>query len=284
MAARNNTIFDQFLVPVLRFFVDENELKRTYESIDWEAETQRLSNPTVVYPEYYRSQNFHGIQGGYLTANAATTYDAVTQYALPPNETLVRQDLLNAVQSKPRRILDLGCGTGSMTLLLQQRFPEADVIGLDMSPHMLVMAERKAQQAHLPIQWQHGLAEATGLPAGSVDLISIALLFHETPPSVAIAILREAHRLLRAGGEVLVLDGKQSTLRHAEWLTQIFEEPYIRDYAAASVDAWMGTAGFGAVRTQDVWLLHQLTRGVKGIAPEEADWSGDENWAVGVAG
>ncbi len=67
-------------------------------------------------------------------------------------------------------------------------------------------------------------------------------------------------------GEVLVLDGSQKVLRQTEWLTQIFEEPYIHAYASESLDAWMGAAGFGSVRTQDVWLIHQLTRGVKPLA------------------
>jgi hypothetical protein len=72
--------------------------------------------------------------------------------------------------------------------------------------------------------------------------------------------------LLRAGGEVLILDGNQKTIRQVDWLSEIFEEPYIRAYAADSVDAWMGSAGFEAVQTQDVWAIHQLTKGVKPIA------------------
>jgi len=264
MTVHNDSIFERFLAPIFKnFLIDQEELRRLHQSIDWEVATNRMSNPTITYPTYYAHQNFHGIEGGYLNAGAAVTYDPVTQYVLPPNETIVRQSLVDAVQAQPRRILDLGCGTGSTTLLLKQAFPQAEVIGLDLSPYMLVMADYKAKKAGLNVHWRHGNAEMTGLPSASVDLVTASLLFHETPPIVSRKILMECHRLLTVGGEVLVLDGSQKVLRQTEWLTQIFEEPYIRAYASESLDAWMGAAGFGSVRTQDVWLIHQLTRGVK---------------------
>jgi hypothetical protein len=65
-------------------------------------------------------------------------------------------------------------------------------------------------------------------------------------------------------------------LRQAHWLTDIFEEPYIQDYAAESVDAWMGEAGFGAVQTRSVWGIHQVTRGVKPASSQTVDFS--SNW------
>jgi ubiquinone/menaquinone biosynthesis C-methylase UbiE len=264
MAVHKDTLFERFLAPIFRtFLVDQDAIRRFSESIDWDTATQRLTNPKVTYPDYYASQNFHGIQGGYLTTSAAVTYDPVTQYALPPGENLVRQGLIDAIQTQPRRILDLGCGTGSTTLLLKQAFPQAEVIGLDLSPYMLVVAEEKARKAGLDIRWRHGNAEQTGFPDVSFDLVTISLLFHETPPAIARRILRECHRILTVGGEVVVLDGSQKVLRQTEWLTQIFEEPYIQAYAAGSLDAWMGAAGFGAVQTQDLWMVHQVTRGVK---------------------
>lgn len=266
MTTRTDTLFERFLAPVFRVLINQDEMRRVYERTDWAAESQRFSHPTLVYPDYYQSQNFHGIEGGYLTIGAAVAYDPITQYALPPGELLVRQALIDAIQTTPRRILDLGCGTGSGTLMLKQAFPDAEVIGLDLSPFMLVAAAQKAETAGLTIHWQHGTAEQTGFPAAAFDLVTASLLFHETPPDIAKAILREGYRLLTVGGEMLVLDGSQRVLRQTEWLTNIFEEPYIQAYAAGSVDAWMGAAGFGAVRTQDVWWLHQLTRGVKPLS------------------
>lgn len=269
MAVRQDTIWQRFLSPVVRLFIDEEGLRRYAQSIDWQKESDRFRRPDVTIPSYYSSQNFHGIEGGYLTPGAAVSYDPITHHVLPPNETLVRQGLIESILGKPRRILDLGCGTGSTTLMLKQAFPQAEVIGLDLSPYMLVRAEDKAKTAGIDIQWRHGLAEQTGFPDAYFDLVTASLLFHETPPAVSQSILGESFRLLKVGGEVLILDGSQKTLRHLDWLNNIFEEPYIHAFAAGSVDAWMGRAGFEAVQTQDLWLIHQVTRGVKPITVED---------------
>lgn len=279
MAVRKDTIFERFLAPVFRLILDEEALQRFYDSIDWEQEASRFCQPNLITPDYYSSQNFHGIAGGYLNPRAAVSYDAITQYVLAPHETLVRQGLINAVGGQPRRILDLGCGTGSTTLMLKQAFPQADAIGLDLSPYMLVAADLKAKKAGLTIEWRQGNAEQTGFPDASFDLVTASLLFHETPLPVSRAILRESFRLLTVGGQVLILDGNQKTLRFAEWLTEIFEEPYIKSYATGSVEAWMGAAGFGAVRTEELWWLHQVTRGVKPIPGEESESVSANQWS-----
>lgn len=263
MATGQDTLWEKFLQPIFGFLIDREALKELFEKIDWDTQSDRLSNPSLIYPEYYSSQNFHGIKGGYLTTGAALTYDPVTKYALPPNEDWNREAVIKAITCNPHKILDLGCGTGSTTMMLKQAFPKADVIGLDLSPQMLVMSQYKAQQAGLDIQWVHGIAEATEFANGEFDVVTASLLFHETPPSISQAVLKEAYRLLKPGGQVIILDGHQKTLRNTIWLTDIFEEPYIKEYAAGSVDAWLGQAGFNQVLTEDVCWTNQLSTGVK---------------------
>jgi ubiquinone/menaquinone biosynthesis C-methylase UbiE len=269
MATQPKSLFDQFLAPIFQnFLIDRDAILRLRNSIDWEAGIAAFTNPQVIYPEYYKASNFHGIENGYLTLDAALTYDPVTQYVLPPGETWVRESLVKAIQGHPRRILDLGCGTGSTTLLLKQRFPQAEIIGLDLSPHMLVMADYKAKAAQLEITYRHGNAMATGLPDGCFDVVCATLLFHETPPAVAKTILRESFRLLAPGGQMLILDGNQRTLRATEWLNTLFEEPFIHDYGQGNVDAWLRFAGFEAVHTEDVFWLNQLSYARKPLPVE----------------
>ncbi|MBH8564401.1 methyltransferase domain-containing protein [Nostoc sp. CENA67] len=271
MAVHQNPMWENFLSPMVRFLIDEEKWRRYADSIDWEKQSDRLRQPDVIIPSYYDSQNFHGVEGGYLNPQAAVSYDPITQYVLLPNETVVRQALIDAVKVQPRRILDLGCGTGSTTLMLKQAFPQAEVIGLDLSPYMLVRAEDKARRAGLDIRWRHGNAEKTNFRDGAFDLVTASLLFHEIPSVVCQAILRESFRLLVAGGQILVLDGNQKTLHQLDWLNDIFEEPYIREYAAGNLAANISAVGFAAVQTQDVWWVNQVNSGVKPISSTDVN-------------
>ena len=88
MTTGQDTLREKFLQPLFGFLIDRQSLKELSDSIDWEAGCDRLANPDLVYPDYYSSQNFHGIEGGYLNSGAAVTYDSVTKHALPPNEDL----------------------------------------------------------------------------------------------------------------------------------------------------------------------------------------------------
>ncbi|MCG8364715.1 MAG: class I SAM-dependent methyltransferase [Pseudanabaenales cyanobacterium] len=261
-----NPIWRLFLKSMIRVLIGADN-QRLYDTLDWRQACDRLQQTDLMYPCYYSTQNFHGIKGGYLTSVAAVTYDSITAYASPPNETWIRQQLLIPIQGQPRRILDLGCGTGSTTLMLKQAFPPAMVIGLDLSPYMLTVAEHKAQQRGLTIQWRHGLAEATGLETASFDLVTVSMVLHETPPCISQLILQECFRLLQPGGQLIVLDGNQKILRHTDWLIKLFREPYSKVYAAGSVDAWLRMARFEAVQTRYVGWIHQVTHGIKPVSP-----------------
>jgi len=256
----------QFLLKSLFRRILGEETLQFYETIDWIQASEQFRQPNLISPSYYSSKNFHGIEGGYLNPIAAITYDTVTAFASPPNETWIRQQLVTAISGEPSRILDLGCGTGSTTLMLKQAFPQAIVMGLDLSPYMLVVANHKARQAALEIQWWHGLAENTDLDNATFDLITISMLFHETPPPISRLILQECMRLLRIGGQLIILDGNQKRLRHAHGLIDLFREPYSKAYAAENVDDWVKAVGFETVRTKPIGWIHQVTRAVKPIA------------------
>lgn len=62
--------------------------------------------------------------------------------------------------------------------------------------------------------------------------------------SISQKILRESFRLLAVGGQIFIFDGNQKTLRQVKILNDIFEEPYLGEYAAGSLDAGIDAAGF----------------------------------------
>ncbi len=259
----SGTVFrlpQQLLRMGIRLLIGEQN-QRLYNHLDWVSACAAfpVSKP---YPDYY-AQDFHGVKGGYLTPEAAVTYDPITAWASPPNETWLRHQLLQQIDGAPHRILDLGCGTGSMTMILKRAFPTAEVWGVDLSPYMLVMADHKAQRMGAQVRWQQGHAEGTGFETASFDLVTASMLFHELPPLSSQAVLQEVFRLCKPGGQVATLDGNQQRLRRADWLIQLFREPYSQVYAAESVEDWMRSQGYESLPTQYVGWIHQINVGYK---------------------
>lgn len=258
---KQNSIKHLTLKLVLQTLIGADNQRR-FDAIDWHQESDLHRQQGLIYPHYYTSQNFHGIEGGYLNQIAAITYDAVTALASPPNEIWIRRQMVAAVSGLPQQILDIGCGTGTSTLMLKQAFSTAAVTGLDLSPYMLVAAAEKARKK-VSIEWQHGLAEATGFEDERFDLVTASFLFHETPVQISQLILQECFRLLKPGGQVLILDGNQRVLRRAGWLIRLFREPYSQVYATGSVQAWMDAAGFNTTQTKAIGWIHQISSGIK---------------------
>jgi ubiquinone/menaquinone biosynthesis C-methylase UbiE len=250
------------LKTLMRLWLGQETLE-WYQYLDWEQAIHTWQQPHLVLPDYYKLQDFHGIPGGYLNPVAAITYDPVTTIASPPHEGWLRHQLLNWVKERPEQILDLGCGTGSSTLLLKGLVPQASVVGVDLSPYMLVVADQKAQQAGLAIHWQHGLAESTPWDDQSFHLVTASFLFHELPSTAAQAVLQESFRLLKPGGQILLLDGSQRLLRHLGWLIDLFREPYSRIYATGDIEDDLKAVGFADVRSQHLGLIHQIITGYR---------------------
>jgi malonyl-CoA O-methyltransferase len=125
-------------------------------------------------------------------ARAASSFDGADLL-----QTEVRQRLLDRLQwvrLEPARILDLGAGTGRATAGLAERFPDAEIISLDVVPEMLAAA-RAAHRGSLQVC---GDAGALPLPDGSVDLVFSSLVIHWCEP--VDAVFAEVRRVLRFPG------------------------------------------------------------------------------------
>src|SRR3972149_8626936 len=107
---------------------------------------------------------------------------------------------------KDHRVLDLGCGTATLTLLSKRDHPGANVIGLDGDSKVLAIARAKAAKAGLDVTLDHGMAFELPYPDDSFDRVFSSLLFHHLTREIKDRTLREVFRVLRPGGELHVAD------------------------------------------------------------------------------
>ena len=127
---------------------------------------------------------------------------------------LVEQAELRAFQ----HVLDVGCGTGTLAVLIKQEHPSVDVIGLDPDPRAIERAERKAFRAGAPVRFDQGFADALMYRDASFDRVFSSLMFHHLEPANQEPVLREIRRVLKPGGRLEFVDFVGSRLPIAELL------------------------------------------------------------------
>jgi SAM-dependent methyltransferase len=105
-----------------------------------------------------------------------------------------------------QRVLDIGCGTGTLAIQMCAREPGVDVVGLDPDPQALARARAKADRAGVCVTWQQGFADALPFADASFDRVFSSFMFHHLDAEVKRGALREVARVLRPGGSLHLLD------------------------------------------------------------------------------
>jgi SAM-dependent methyltransferase len=119
----------------------------------------------------------------------------------------MHQRLVDQADLRPGlRVLEIGCGTGNLAVLIKRQHPGTTVLGLDPDPRALARAQRKARRAGLPIEFARGFADDLPYPPASVDRVFSALMLHHVDAADRPAALREVARVLAPGGSLHVVD------------------------------------------------------------------------------
>lgn len=132
-------------------------------------------------------------------------YDPLLKWGM--HEETFKRRLIQRADLQPKmKVLDLGCGTGTLTVMLKLAAPQVQVIGLDGDPEVLSIARSKAQQLQLDIRWDYGMAYALPYPDDSFDSVFSSLVVHHLSGRDKVRAFREVRRVLRPGGRFHLLD------------------------------------------------------------------------------
>ena len=218
-------------------------------------------NPDMEIPDYTKHE-IHIMPGGYVGdpfagyifhygTNNFYTYGTTGLNFQDGVHINYANQVPEPADGKVLRILDMGCSIGQYSVALKERFPDAEVWGIDVGGPMVRYAHMRAADIGVDVNFAQRLAEDTKFPDGHFDIVTSYILHHEVTEEASKAILKEAYRVLRPGGVYYPNDVKTMTpLRpdsadqkvlwwwHHRWNQEAWLLEYIdMDYAGAMRDA-----------------------------------------------
>ncbi len=132
-------------------------------------------------------------------------YDPIIQLLFP--EKAFRRCLIEQMRiEKGHRVLDLGCGTATLDILIKKAHPGAVVVGLDGDQKILGIARAKIEKEGLDIKLDKGMAFELPYPDNSFDLVVSSLVFHHLTRENKKRTFNEIFRVLKPGGELHAAD------------------------------------------------------------------------------
>jgi ubiquinone/menaquinone biosynthesis C-methylase UbiE len=171
-------------------------------------------------------------------------YDPLQRWLL--REAALKGRLVQEARLQPGCIvLDVGCGTGTLAVLLGQHEPRARVVGLDPDPPALERARQKAAAAAVAVALTRGSASALPYADGQFDRVVSSLALHHLPGAARQQALAEIWRVLRPGGLFCLLDFGPPHTAYGFAISLVLRQfEHVADNLAGRLPTMLTAAGF----------------------------------------
>lgn len=176
-------------------------------------------------------------------------YDTAVKWTT--RETVFKEKLVGQIEIVPNgRLLDLACGTATLTISLKGKFPQAEIYGLDGDAKILGIARRKAAASGAEINFTEAFSTALPYPDEHFDAIVSSLFFHHLTPENKLKTLAEIRRVLKSSGTLHVADwGRPANLlmRFASTPVQWLDGATTKDSYQGKLPELMAEAEFADI-------------------------------------
>jgi ubiquinone/menaquinone biosynthesis C-methylase UbiE len=144
-----------------------------------------------------------------------------------------------------QRVLDVGCGTGTLAIMTKRLHTAVEVFGLDPDPQALARARRKAERGAVVVHFDLGFGDDLPYPDASFHHVFSSLMFHHLPAQEKVVTLRDIRRVLRPGGSLHLLDFEGPEAATEGLLPRLLHSSRrLEDNAESRVVELMSQAGF----------------------------------------
>jgi ubiquinone/menaquinone biosynthesis C-methylase UbiE len=167
-----------------------------------------------------------------------------------------RQLVDEADLQRAQRVLEIGCGTGSVTVLIKRLHPQTEVVGLDPDPKALDRARHKGERAAVAVHLDRGFADGLPYHDRSFDRVFSSFMFHHLTADEKAKTLLETRRVLKPDGSLHLLDFGGMRERPNGFLARlIHHHEQLQGNAGDRIPMLMRAAGFSTAAE----VAHRMT-------------------------
>ena len=179
-----------------------------------------------------------------IYGKAAIDYDKFWDFYSTPSYS---KTLAGINLEEGSKVLDLGCGTGELLKILEDRFPSSDFAGIDLTEEMLAIAKQK-----LSSRVELLLGSVTNLPFASESfdwVIMSNIIGHLSDKKIA---LLEAYRVLKNPGRIVITDWTRDfqSMNLVHFYTKLINYSQYRSLKTAELESLLDDCDFNRLYTE----------------------------------